>query len=354
MNEIFVPAIGQYDNIGDIVLRRPLLQWLRELGPLHVFVGSGAPQGYVAALGLGPGDRVYRSFGRWYVAGLWAAARGRFNYAFKPGEIQLTWRGLKEHLSMLPLLSLARLRGGRIVRVGSGARNFARGPRLLLMPSVHLAHLVLWRDEETAAFMGQGGAMPDLGFADGDACPRTAGDDRPWLVVSMRGDRLPIPDAWVQAVRALAVRQGLRVRVVTQVARDETLSCQLAERLGAELLGWDGQAHDVQEQRLQQAYRAAAVVVSDRLHVLVAAFTHGAIPVALLVDGSGKIARHFHAAGIGGIDVHLDGRTAEQLADAMETVVNRGPTLFDALAQARARLQDVRSRVAAVLMGASR
>ena len=346
MRSIFVPAIGQYDNIGDIVLRRPLLRWLRPAGPLHVFVGP-APDAYLAALSLGPDDVVYHSFLRWYLAGLRAGLRGRLHYAFKPGEIQLSLRGLKEHLAMLPLLLLVRAGGGRVVRVGSGTRNFARWPRLLLAPSVALSNLVMWRDDETAAFLRKGGTMPDLGFADGEVNRLPA--PRPWLVLSMRGDRLPVPEAWVDAVRSLASRHSLRLRVVTQVARDETMSRDLAQRLGADLLGWNGSDHDAQEHRLQAAYRGARGVVSDRLHVLIAAFTHGAVPLALLTDGSGKVARHFRAAGIDGIDIHVDGRPAAQLLEAMERVLAREDELFGALAQARGRLELVRHQVVDML-----
>lgn len=29
---IFVPMVGQYENIGDIILRRPLMDWLQRVG----------------------------------------------------------------------------------------------------------------------------------------------------------------------------------------------------------------------------------------------------------------------------------------------------------------------------------
>lgn len=347
---IFVPAIGQYDNIGDIVLRRPLLRWLRDSGPLHVFVGRGAPPGYVAALELGPGDRVYHSFVAWYLAGLRAGVAGRLHYAFKPGEIQMSLAGLKEHVAVLPLLVLARLGGGRIIRIGSGARNFARWPVPILRPSVSLSHLVLWRDAETARHVGLGGTMPDLGFADGD--PRRPDSARKGLVVSMRGDRQPVPDRWIEAVRALARQRGLRIQVATQVARDEPMSLLLSRRLGAELLGWDGRDHIGQEARLRESYRHAAAVVSDRLHVLIAAFTYGAVPVGLLTDKSTKVARHFRSAGIDGVDIPIDGREVDELVDAMSRAIDRGDELSRGLDRARERLAEVRARVRTVLSGA--
>ncbi|MET1017307.1 MAG: hypothetical protein ABWX76_10845, partial [Leifsonia flava] len=59
--DIFVPGVGQYDNIGDIILRRQLIAWLKPLGRLHVYVGA-SPEGYAESLGVGTDDVVYRSF----------------------------------------------------------------------------------------------------------------------------------------------------------------------------------------------------------------------------------------------------------------------------------------------------
>lgn len=348
VKKIFVPLVGQFDNIGDILLRRPILKWLRPAGQVHVYIGP-ALQGYVAALGIGPGDVVYRSFFSWYFSGLASALRGHAHYAFKPGEIQLTFKGMKEHVSVLPLLALLRLRGGRVVRVGSGARNFATWPRWLMVPSLALSQLIFWRDARTATHLGRGGVMPDLAFGDGDR--EAAPGPRPWLVVSMRGDRHGVPEQWVRAVRTFAEHEGLQVRVVTQVARDAPLSRELAARLGCSLDDWDGTAHDVQDQRLQSVYRQARAVISDRLHVLIGAFTHGAVPIGLLTDASDKVRRHFAAAGIDGVDLQVGDQSVEDLVVAMRGVLGREVELRQALAQARTKLDQVRVAVLRCLGG---
>ena len=161
--QIFVPGVGQYENIGDIILRRELIAWLQPLGGLHVYVGP-SPEGYAESLGLGPDAVLYRSFGAYYTAALKQAWAGRADYVFKPGEIQLTLVGMKEHLSVLPMLLAIRARLGRVARVGSGARNFAPLPRLLITPSILLSQLVAWRDPKTAAYLrrGESGLHPML------------------------------------------------------------------------------------------------------------------------------------------------------------------------------------------------
>ncbi|NMF97981.1 polysaccharide pyruvyl transferase family protein [Aromatoleum toluolicum] len=347
---IFIPMIGQYENIGDIILRRPLLDWLRPLGTLHIYVGH-APEGYEKGLGVQPGDHVYRSFGRWYLAGLKSAASGSAHYAFKPGEIQLSVKGLKEHLSVLPLISMMRIRGGKVVRVGSGARNFSPLPRALMTPSVLLSHLVMWRDARTAAYMGVGEVMPDLAFAEGDCVSAHA----PWatrdvLVVSMRGDRDHSSDNWQRAVRAYASARGLKVWVVTQVRRDAGLSKALAVSLDAELLDWDGAAHDQHEAKLRALYRRAHGVVSDRLHVLISAYSHGALPVGLMAYPSDKIERHFAAVGVKGIALEVSGLGVEVILEHMIGVESKRDEILAALPIARQRLIEIRRRLENVVV----
>lgn len=341
---IYVPGIGQYDNIGDVLLRRPLLDWLRPHGRLHVFVGR-APSDYIESLRLGPADVVYTSFPKWYLNAAMDAMRGRADYVFKPGEIQLSVKGLKEHIVVVPLLWLLKARGGRVVRVGSGARNFAKWPVPLLWPSIRQADLLYWRDADTARHFGVGGVMPDLAFSGGDIVA-SEGTARRNLTVSMRGDRDDVPDSWIRAVRELADGEGMEIWVITQVARDAERSRTLARRLDATLCDWGGNDHLAQEQVLADVYRNTRMVLSDRLHVLIAGATYGACPAALLTDGSKKVARHFQAAGVFGVDHQFDPRvdTGSTVA-ALKRILASAPSVQGKLAGAREALASLRAEL---------
>ena len=346
MRNVFVPAVGQYDNIGDIMLRRPLLDRLRNHGRLHVYTGP-APRGYTRALNLSPEDAVYTSFASWHGALLRAAARHTADYAFKPGEIQLTVRGMKEHLGLLPALSLVRSGGGRIVRVGSGARAFPRGGKALIAPSLAVPHVTRWRDTESARVLGHGTTMPDLAFLDGPDAIGEGGRDR--LVVSMRGDR-PAPDAtWRAAIRDFADRLGARLVVVTQVERDGGRARELALEWGCELLAFDGTDHADHEQRVREQYRSALAVASDRLHVLIAATTEGAPPLAPLAAPADKIDRHFEAAHLPPVSVLLTHRQARAAADALTAAFERSRDVPAALAATRSAVSDALTEVETAL-----
>lgn len=348
--QVFVPGVGQHDNIGDIILRRQLLDMLRPLGRLHVYVGA-SPAGYDEALGLTEDDIVYRSFARWYGAGLAASIKGNTAYVFKPGEIQLTILGMKEHIGMLPLLLLLRLRGGRAIRIGVGSRNFAEIPRMLMKPSIALSDLTMWRDTGTADHMHSGGLMPDLAFGEGSSAPLLANGDteRGVLAVSMRSDRPYPSDEWIGALKQFATERELEIWTVTQVLRDNDKSVKLAQDLGGLPLEWDGTDHRAQEERLRVLYRRSRIVVSDRLHVLIGALTEGALPAGLLVGSSDKISRHFEAAGITGIAVSADGAGREDLCHHLDSVLSRSTEIFTGLDQARVELDDVQAEVERLL-----
>jgi polysaccharide pyruvyl transferase WcaK-like protein len=347
---IFLPLVGQHENIGDIILRRPLAEWLAPHGVLHVYVGSAACDGYVNGLGLGSTAVVYRGLGDWLKAWAKAAVAGNAAYFFKPGEIQLTLVGMKEHLGMLPWILLTRLRGGRVVRIGAGARNFAALPRLLMWPSLQLPQLTLWRDPETAAYMGVGGVMPDLAFSELQGAPAEDAD-RKFMIVSMRGDRAYPPKNWIEGVKAAAASRGLSVLTVTQVLRDSDYARRLAVDLGGEVVDWDGTQHDLMEAKLRALYRQSVVAVSDRLHVLIAAYTEGAVPVALLTDGSGKIGRHFSVLGVERLAKNSPGVEADALKSFISNCIDERDTLRNALGSARERLAAVRAQVDRLFSG---
>lgn len=349
---IFIPLVGQYGNIGDIILRRPLAKWLQGKGQLHVFVGAEAPADYVNSLELSHNAKIYYSFKDWHRTALTESKRQKSVYLSKPGEIQLTASGMKEHLGLLPMMWRLRKNGGRIARLGAGTRNYSTFYRTMMRPAINLSNMIYWRDRGTYDHMKSGGLMPDLGFYEGSSNEQIASSDgRDLLLVSMRADKpLPSP-AWLDAVRKVAVNHDLSIWVVTQVALDAERSQTLAKLLNAELLNWDGNNHSQQEQRLRQLYRRSLLTVSDRLHVLIAAFTEGAIPAGLLTAPTDKIGRHFEVLGLREVERFRPKWTSNELAAYLEDALKQREFYFDALSQARFKLESIKSKLSHFIGG---
>jgi hypothetical protein len=348
--KVFVPLIGQFDNIGDIILRRELLQWLEGAGELHIYVGN-SPADYDASLGLDPRRHViYRSPLLWMLASIrssLSSTRGTVHYIFKPGEIQLTFSGLKEHVGMLPAVLVTRLSGGRVLRIGVGSRNFGYLAKALFMLSVRLSHRSFWRDSLTRKQVGIGSVMPDLAFGQGSGVPRGVGDPRGTLVVSLRGDHAFPRKQWIEGLKMAAASLNLSIVAVSQVQRDDKRTKEIADALGGISFTWGSLSHADQERRLRSAYQGARLAVSDRLHVLVAALTEGAVPCAALDHPSDKIERHFEAAGMTPVVVDTVSWDAQRVSNHLVNAAHsqEAARFPERLSAARLLLGEVRNQM---------
>lgn len=299
---ILASAVGQYDNVGDTVLRRGFLDHLRTIAPLRVYVGDKTDD-YVSGLGLQPDDIAVRDSKEWRASVSRSLLTGGI-YAFDTGETEAERAFAKRYVKLAPLLAVNRLRGGTAVQLGVGVR--ASTPwRHPISTVLRLCDMVSWRDEKSRRMMGLGTVTPDWAFALGSPDEFLEDDraPRPYLAVAFRQGlshmaRDKPSDAWVETVRAMAERLGLEPIVVAQIERDGPLAHELADRLGCDALPWLDDNHARQEARLRETYRRSALVLSDRLHAVVIAATEGAVPIALSTGPMDKVTRTLEGAGI--------------------------------------------------------
>lgn len=300
MREVFASAMGQYDNLGDTVLRRPYLRTLRELGPLNVFVGN-RPDDYLSALGIESTDVLFRDSAQWRRAISRSITRQGAVYAFNAGEIETTRPYAMHYLRVAPLLAANRLRGGRALHVGLGVRRPTRWVPAI-RGTLRLCDVVSWRDHDSQMTMKTGGVAPDWGFAEGadDATllERAAVGGQRSVVVAPRHNGARFADDWCERFAAVAEELDLEIVVAAQTVRDNAAAEVLARKWSAETVLWDSPHHAAHEIRLREAYSQAAVVVSERLHALVLGATEGATPVAVADAPRAKAVRTIRSAGL--------------------------------------------------------
>lgn len=343
---ILASAVGQYDNVGDTVLRRGFLDHLRTIGPLRVYVGDKT-EDYISGLGLQPGDEAVRDGKQWRSAVSRQLLTGDGLYAFDTGETEVQAAFAKRYLKLAPLLAVNRLRGGVAVQLGVGVRE-STGWRHPISAVLRLCHLVSWRDDTSRRIMGLGTVTPDWAFALGspDELLLDAGRPRPYLAIAFRqglshAARDKPTDAWVETVQRLAGELGLEPIVVAQIERDGPLASELADRLGCDALLWLDDNHARQEERLRSVYRDSAIVLSDRLHAVVIAATEGAVPIALSSGPMDKVTRTLEGAGIPRTSVT---RTLDDPEAALATIrdaLGRRPQIMAAVSSARVRLAEL-------------
>lgn len=341
MTSLFITVTGQEDNLGDSLLRRGYLQSVRSLGELHVLTGYNSP-GYVTGLGLSDVDIAYADRGAWERRLVREALLGRRPVLLlNAGEARIS-DGHEYVGGRLDLLAkLVSARGGRVVQTGLGVREGIKArPSARLLKFLKRADLVTWRDPESHAAVGIGSVAPDWAFAlevlEADAEPEA----RPYLAVSMRGDR-PAPDAaWLAAVDGLARKHALTPLLVTQVQRDNERAHEIASLLEsvAEVRAWNDTSHATRLKELEDIYASCRAIVSDRLHALVLAASRGAVPVGLSTGSAEKLKRTLSPA-------HLDDWCfdAEAVSTAVDIVLPPSTEILERHRLAGAELRRVTS-----------
>ncbi len=346
---LFVSCTGQDENIGDVVLRRRLLDELRGIGRLHVLL-AGCCDSFIDALVLDPDDTVYRSLREWNEARDRAMAAGPIIYVSKPGEMQIEPRRVINAARQLPLMRKIVQSGGAVVQLGIGARSYPSLWTRALGAVFRYHALVAWRDPVSQARFGFGDLMPDWGFDDAGPTREEMAESevRDVLAISLRGDR-PYPDkVWLDGVRAFADEAGLKPVIVTQVRRDSETGRRLAADLGGDFADWGDESHREQELRLRRLYRRSRLVLSDRLHVLILAFTELAIPLCYLDRNERKVGRHFDAVGYRKASVNMSGLDRDGQLALLREAASRSEEVAAARLLARAQIRWMGERLRAV------
>lgn len=279
---------GHVRNIGDSALRRPYAAAAAAAGPIRVWSGAMS-SGYSIGLRV-PTSSLSSSFLRWVASFIRSVMRVRTNFAFNAGEFAVTREYFFGMILLLPWLAIAKLRGGKVIWLGAGMTS----PRRLFMWPFHclarMADLVKWRDSTACLTMGDGPRMPDWAFG---LPPVTRSSRRPYLAVSLRGDRRYPSEGWIVAVQQACAQLSLVPVVVVQVEDDQVMAKRLAADLGAKLIGWSATDHLEQEMIVRNAYGLSAAIVSDRLHALIIGLTEGSVPLGWVDRSNSKILRHF-------------------------------------------------------------
>ncbi len=352
--KIFFDARGQEDNLGDSVLRRVYFDVLRRHGEMHVNCHNQSA-GYLAAFPFCAEDRLYDSSVAWWGASRRLVRAGDL-LTLNAGESMMEW-ARREYLKRCGSIAMAALRGGGVVHCGHGLRRNFPAWRWPLRAMLSGCRLVSWRDHDSRAWVGCGRVYPDWAFAAGQSdaeIQRSRREPRDLLVVALRGDRPEPSEEWLGTVASYARSRGLRIHLVTQVRRDQGRALHLAGYFGTDCLRWDDSDHRVHEVRVRAWYRRAALVISDRLHVLVVAMTEGAVPVGYTPNLAEKISRSFAGAGMPGIGFGAAGLGRDEALARIARLEADGDALFAALAAARRQLAALSARIGANFSGGDR
>jgi len=339
MNRVRKPymwLLGQDDNLGDIVLRRRLLQHVVGDGRPAVYFGSSS-QDYIRATTHGHDVEIFDSSSKWYFSLLLSAVRGRAHLYFPPGEVREIKSVGVWNLLMLPVLILVRATGGKVHNLGSGLYSEETIWIVPIRMLSRLAEKVVVRDSQTQRRLGHGNVMPDLAFdeygIESGRGPEQA--PRDVLALSFRGKNFHLNESARIALKEVALQLRLQLIVVVQVRSDHAAMEQFASEIGANFLGWSSDTSAVeQEKKVRQVYSEAVIVMSDRIHSLIIGATEGALPIGFMQHADDKVGRHLEAAGLEDMSLDATSLSTDQIRGFVNCVLERSESSSIAIAQA--------------------
>lgn len=322
--KIFIPVVGQFTNIGDTLHRKILISWLKKNDvQLHVYVGK-APKSFIEALHLRSSDKIYTSYFNWALSMLGSSIRQTVSFIYNPGELTMSSKRLVLELGLLPFHFFIKLRKGQILRIGVAAKSDINIRFKSLWNKIFsFSSKIYWRTEKSKSVFVKGVIIPDLAFYDTDA--EIDFTKKKKLVISMRGDRELPKQKWYEVIKSFSNQNNLQIVVVSQVRIDNKRTEEIAKKLNAKSYIWEeALSHNQQEEILNDLYRESIMAISDRLHVLIAAFTKGVIPVNLTASFSNKVQDHFDVVGIEKTTIHSDVFSQEEIVDKLNTKLEEG------------------------------
>jgi polysaccharide pyruvyl transferase WcaK-like protein len=305
---------------------------------VHAYVGR-TTAGWIEQLKLRDDESVYRAADRRRWLSRLVLGPGPRVLVFDPGEVPLGTAHLKSEVTFLAVVLAVRLRGGVVFRPPRAVGDFHPLVAAIYRASARLSQITLWRDDESLRRMRVGRLVPDTAFAE----PYSAEPDahRDALIVSMRGKRPLPPAAWFDSISMYAAESGLSILAVSQVDEDEDRSRELAENFpagSATYLAWGERSDLEQELRVRELYQRAAIVVSDRLHVLILASQAGAVPVELAPTPKPKVRTHFATIGMHDVSLDLSTSSAAEALGFLRGVATRREELTERMTLARSLL----------------
>ena len=332
-------------NLSDAVIRWRVLEWSRGLGPIHAYVGRTS-RGWVEQLQFTGDEIVYPAHRRREWLRKLIFGGGHRTLIFDPGEVPLGAAHLKSEVVFLAVVLAVRARGGIVFRPPRAVGEHNRLVGAIYRLSAKLSNVTLWREQSSLDLMRVGRLAPDTAFGE----PRSVvgGRSRDVLLVSMRGKR-PFPtQSWIDGVRGFAAAAALNIVVCSQVDEDELRSAEIAAAFGRDIARHEvwGTLSDLdQERRVRELYTRCALVVSDRLHVLILSAQAGAVPVELAADPKPKVRTHFATVGIEGISLNVAGVEPAEIIAFLKLQATRSKEISEKLDLARVALGDEIARV---------
>jgi polysaccharide pyruvyl transferase WcaK-like protein len=323
-NLIFFIVQTQYQNLGDLIINKTLLEKMREHGKLMIN-DRNAPDWFSEELGITAAERVDQYNLKFNRLLLWSAFKRRFQknkntyLVLTPGHIYDAHPDLKLKPTLRSIFDflLLNIMGVRICRFGASVGPFFPLGQMAERWKSRLMYFYSVRDSISETYVHELGIQnvqrfPDLAWlmnverlARGK--PQTQFSDN-YVIFSFRASTHKLDNSNLykeslypvldQIAHFVCGELAQKLVISYQVKRDYETCQEIKDRYQEQykpvLI-----ENQVNRQDMQQIYAHASLVFSNRLHVLVFAMAHGAIPIAVVdVEKHSKVVGIFSDVGL--------------------------------------------------------
>ncbi|MBG6184972.1 hypothetical protein IWX65_002950 [Arthrobacter sp. CAN_A214] len=285
---LFCSISAQWDNLGDVEIRRTILDLLSDQFDKQAIYCGSMPIDYVAMFSSGTHVKFYSKYMPFLCALLLEISKGRASLLFAPGPVLMVAnvQALLKSVSLVLVVMMVRRRGGQVLAIGRSLRGVSSLALAIERTLQKFCTVYTLRDGVSASLLGVDTVVaPDIAFAN---VPRAPTTERNVIGISLRYDRPPDLVLLTKVIRDCEESEKTPI-FVSQVKRDDEQHRYLADFFGCSALLWGDKSHSDQFAVVMNLYERAHTVISDRLHVLILAAEAGAFPIEIKTAASDKI-----------------------------------------------------------------
>ena len=353
-NIIFFSGETQFENTGDVLINKVLIDLIRENGDIIVD-DKKMTEAYIKGLTLEKKERAPKSGFDLYLykkalQALFSFGRTKVYFIVgPPGHLMGSskfGRAAKTFLASFKLLPL-RLFGVKLIRIGFSIGPIGKAFGRIESFRARFINYYGVRDDISLALCRKIGIskatfFPDLAWFYKPEFQRVNADEKR-IIITFRntthisgGGANPYLAKLKEHLARLCqfLTPNYRIEIVYQVAMDRTFCEELYNELRSQIQQISFHATQVTLENAEDIFSGAAAIITNRLHAALLAYKYGALPIILTAKASHhKIIGIFQHAGIEDMIIDLDEdyrqntRTIQSSIDDKALIMNKIDTV---------------------------
>lgn len=288
----FIILSGQYENYGDVMHRRGLLNVLHDYSQIYA-LAPGNNQNFKCLI---DDERIIwiESPSQWLME-MFYVNNIQSDIYFCSGEMNTKLsRIVKELCLLIPFYLRSKLGGATINRVGIGLGKILPKNICIWKFIFKFSDKVIFRTKKDFNLMNIGdGYVPDLAYFSSKNRLIKFNSEKTEVALSFRGDRKILPDIFFQNLFAFCSTNSLIPYIYSQVEFDDEISSYYSQKYEINMVTSTQIPLSEREKVMRNLFPQTKYLLSDRLHSLILGHINGIQPIYVDRGNSSKVMDHF-------------------------------------------------------------